>query len=178
MTDVHCSGTTCSGGAPSQLTSTYINHLLTTGALQSHIQDTLRPAYASRYASLMNAVQEHLVPLGFRLPQSDRDVVGGYFTWLLLPEGLKAEQLGQRCMKENVVIATGKIFEVPGDEKVKFEKHVRLCWAWEDEWKLEEGMKRIGEVAKRVLAESEQEEGDAEFVVVDGQSTGEVDDFK
>ena len=52
--------------------------------------------------------------MGFRLPQTDRSVIGGYFTWLSLPSGLmrSAELLAQRCKEEEgVVIAAGKIFE-------------------------------------------------------------------
>ena len=175
----YTSGTTCSGGAPSQLSSTYIHHLLATGSLQTHIQQTLLPAYTSRYHTLMSAISTHLLPLGFQLPQSSRSVVGGYFTWLGLPEGLKAEPLAQRCREEeNVVIAAGKIFEVPGDEgeRSKFERHVRFCWAWEEEWKLEEGVKRVGKVAERMLEEGE---GAGEgFVVVEKEGGDGLGEFK
>ncbi|KAF1986773.1 PLP-dependent transferase [Aulographum hederae CBS 113979] len=69
-------GSSRSGGAPSHFTSTHISHLLETGQLQSYITDTLRPAYASRYRRMMAAIEKHLLPLGVRLPQSDRDIVG------------------------------------------------------------------------------------------------------
>ena len=62
--------------------------------------------------------------MGFSLPQTDRAVIGGYFTWLTLPEKLdrSAQMLANRCKAdENVIVAAGKIFEVPGDEGVKFE---------------------------------------------------------
>src|ERR1700744_5242208 len=43
------SGTTKSGGAPSQLTATFINNMLETNVLQNRIQDDLLPVYTRRY---------------------------------------------------------------------------------------------------------------------------------
>ena len=127
----------------------------------------------------MKAITTHLLPLGFQLPQTTRSVIGGYFTWLTLPSGLKsAEALARRCREdENVVIAAGKIFEVPGDESVKFEANVRLCWSWEEESELDEGIRRVGVVTRRMLEEGEK--NGEEFVVVekDGQEDG-IAEFK
>ena len=164
-------GTTKSGGAPSQLTSTYINVLLEKGELQAHIRNVLLPAYSRRYAKLVGAIQKELVPLGFVLPEHNaamKDVQGGYFTWLTLPSSLPstskhhssaAEGLAERCLaEENVTIAPGKIFEVPNDNgKVSFGNSIRLCWSWEDEDKLEEGIVRIARVAKAMIAKSHTE---------------------
>ncbi|KAI7633575.1 PLP-dependent transferase, partial [Hortaea werneckii] len=144
-------GTTCSGGAPSQLTSTYMTILLTSGQLDKHIQNVLRPAYARRYNKLINAITTHLLPLGFQLPQPDRDIVGGYFVWLKLPGRMTATALASACKKRGVVIAPGTIFEVPGDRHTAgFDGHVRLCFAWEDEGKLEEGVVRVAEVVREM----------------------------
>lgn len=172
-------GTTCSGGAPSQLTSTYIHLTLAHNRLQGFIRSTLRPAYAARYRILMDAITIHLLPLGFSLPQTDRNIVGGYFTWLDLPTGMKAEVLAKRCKEEeNVIIAPGKIFEVPGDESVKFEGSVRLCWSWEEEGRLEVGVRRVAVVAKRMLEVGERIGGE-EFVVVEKEEEGDgVGEFK
>ncbi|KAI7482225.1 PLP-dependent transferase [Hortaea werneckii] len=144
-------GTTCSGGAPSQLTSTYMTLLLTSGQLNKHIQNVLRPAYARRYNKLINAITTHLLPLGFQLPQPDRDIVGGYFVWLKLPDRMTATALASACKREGVVIAPGTIFEVPGDrETAGFDGHMRLCFAWEDEGKLEEGVVRVAGVVREM----------------------------
>ncbi|KAI7463136.1 PLP-dependent transferase [Hortaea werneckii] len=144
-------GTTCSGGAPSQLTSTYMTLLLTSGQLNKHIQNVLRPAYARRYNKLINAITTHLLPLGFQLPQPDRDIVGGYFVWLKLPDQMTATALASACKREGVVIAPGTIFEVPGDrETAGFDGHMRLCFAWEEEGKLEEGVVRVAGVVRQM----------------------------
>ncbi|GAB1742493.1 hypothetical protein NU219Hw_g8037t1 [Hortaea werneckii] len=142
-------GTTCSGGAPSQLTSTYMTLLLTSGQLEKHIKNVLRPTYARRYNKLISAITTHLLPLGFQLPQPDRDVVGGYFVWLKLPGQMTATALASACKREGVVIAPGTIFEVPGDrETADFDGHMRLCFAWEEEGKLEEGVVRVARVVR------------------------------
>lgn len=128
----------------------------------------------------MRAVTTHLLPLGFSLAQTKREVIGGYFMWLTLSPDLKvsAKLLTKRCLEEeNVVVAGGNLFEVPGEggKDVEFERNVRLCWAWEDEWKLEEGARRVGVVVRRLL-----EDGDAEgeFLVVTKEDGDMVDEFK
>ncbi|KAK4631913.1 hypothetical protein CLAFUW4_03544 [Fulvia fulva] len=146
-------GTQRSGGAPSHLTSIYISRMLVSGQVQKHISDVLQPAYASRYNTMAKAAKEHLLPLGFSLSQPDRDVVGGYFIWLGLPHEIKAIELTKRCQEaEALIIAPGSIFEVPADDSAKFEHDIRLCFAFEDEPKLREGVRRISVVAKKLLA--------------------------
>ena len=76
LTDAMNSGSTKSGGAPSQLTATFMSSLLQSGDLQHHIVTTLQPAYARRYYSLMSAIEKYLIPLGVELPQEDRDHMG------------------------------------------------------------------------------------------------------
>nr|POE73076.1 uncharacterized protein CFP56_31015 [Quercus suber] len=144
------SGTTRSGGAPSQLTTTYVTPLLTSGSLRNHISTVLQPEYAWRYNAMTKAITSYLLPLGFALPQPSRDVVGGYFTWLSLPETITAEALAKRCLdEENVVIAPGPLFEVHG--QISFNGHIRLCWAREEKSLLAEGVKRVAAAAKRML---------------------------
>ncbi|KAH9827415.1 aminotransferase like protein [Teratosphaeria destructans] len=148
-------GTTASGGAPSQLTSTYLTHLLETNQIQTHINTVLQPAYASRYNLLIRAIEAHLLPLGFKLAQPGRDVVGGYFVWLSLPRGVTAPELAQRCKEDQeLIIAPGPIFEVPGDRTpIHFDGHVRLCFAYVPEEDLVQGVARMSVVAQEMLDE-------------------------
>jgi DNA-binding transcriptional MocR family regulator len=56
---------------------------------------------------MIAAINEFLVPLGVGVPQTDRDVVGGYFIWLTLPNGLKGNVVAQRAKEdENVVVSS------------------------------------------------------------------------
>ena len=120
----------------------------------------------------MRAISEHLLPLGFELPQTDREIIGGYFAWLSLPSEIKATDLVRKCREdENVIIAGGKLFEVPGDE-IKFERSIRLCWAWEDETLLEEGVRRVGKAARTLLKGEQDKEKTHEG------TTNETDVFK
>ncbi|KAI5208762.1 putative aminotransferase [Aureobasidium subglaciale] len=145
-------GTSCSGGAPSQLTSTYMDILVKEGTLSRHIFETLQPAYAARHKTLVSAIEDYLWPLGVTLPQSNRRVMGGYFLWMTLPDTVKAVDFAKRCQEEaQVIVAPGNIFEVPGDNSVKFEHSIRLTFSWIDEDIMVEAVKRIRAVLESCL---------------------------
>lgn len=130
-----------------------MTHLLDTGELDRHIYTTLQPSYARRYYSLMEAIEQHLLPLGVTLPQGDREVVGGYFVWIALPEPLVANDVGRQAREEeNLIIGEGPLFAVAGDERTKdLERQVRLCFSWEEEEKLAEGIGRLATVIDGML---------------------------
>lgn len=90
-----------------------------TGELQRYVYDTLQPAYGKRYRLMVEAISKHLIPLGVRIPQSDRDVVGGYFIWLTLPPPLKGAVVAQRA-KEDDNLAVAQVStshdHVPGSD--------------------------------------------------------------
>ncbi|KAL2047948.1 hypothetical protein ABVK25_011177 [Lepraria finkii] len=145
-------GSTRSGGAPSQLTSTFMSYLLESGDLQRHIFQTLQPTYARRYRSMMAAIEEYLIPLGVTLPQTSRDMVGGYFIWLTLPKPLSANGVAMLAKKDrNLVIAPGNIFAITGDKKpAGLFRQVRVCFSWEQEEMLAEGIRRLGWVISSI----------------------------
>ncbi|KAI4112157.1 MAG: hypothetical protein LQ339_000165 [Xanthoria mediterranea] len=145
-------GSSASGGAPSQMTSTFMAQLLSSGELEKHIYTTLQPAYARRYNSMISAIERYLLPLEVTLPQSDRDVVGGYFLWLKLPKPLVAEAVAQRAeAEENLIIGQGPLFAVYGDERKDLERQVRICFSWEAEENLSEGIQRLATVIRKML---------------------------
>lgn len=125
----------------------------------------------------MAAVEEYLQPLGFTAPQPDRDVVGGYFIWLGLPSSLRGIVLATQCQEEEkLIIAPGRIFEVPDDNVVQCEQNIRLCFSWEDEPKLAEGVKRIARVAKKLLDAAQGDSGD--YVVVEKDTASMLQTFR
>ena len=76
------------------------------GELQRHVYEVLQTSYGKRYHSMIKVIHELLVPLGVRLPQTDRDIVGGYFIWLTLPDGMEGGVFVDRAREdENVVVA-------------------------------------------------------------------------
>lgn len=153
-----------------------MTYLLATNHLQAHIVHTLQPAYSRRYHTLLKAITTHLIPFGFTLPKADRHVAGGFFLWLGLPEGFVAADFARVCAEgvKGVIVAPGAMFEVPGDSSVRFEGNVRLCFAWESEENLEEGVKRMKGAAERLLVER----GEGEYVFIDRRDLRRVEDFK
>jgi len=164
------SGATCSGGAPSHLTSTFIHYLLSTGALQTHIDTVLIPTYQARYRVLMTAIKTHLEPLSVRVttgvpylvPESDEVLpAGGFFTYITFPSELPTvDVIARRARNEHeLVFAYGQMFAVEGDgaslarSKEGFGRGARLCWAWHEEAEIEEGIKRLGGLLRNMLAE-------------------------
>lgn len=168
-------GSSRSGGAPSQLTACFIAEVLETGELQRYVYDTLQPTFCKRYRKMIEVINKELIPLGVRLPQTDRDVVGGYFIWLTLPEPVEGAVLAQRAKEdENVVVAQGEIFEVPGDNTHRgtaFGNDIRICFAWEDEDMLAEGISRLATVISKMLDDS------YEHIDKPGATEGQAKDF-
>lgn len=101
---------------------------------------------------MISAIEEYLLPLGVTLPQTSRDVVGGYFLWLSLPAPMQAEEVARRTQdEENLIVAPGPMFAVYGDEKeVDLERKVRVCFSWEEEAMLAEGIQRLARVIGRM----------------------------
>ncbi|KAI0863790.1 pyridoxal phosphate-dependent transferase [Xylaria cubensis] len=171
-------GSTRSGGAASQLAATIVCELLPQGAeeeeecqLDTLIRHTLVPAYARRHALLTRAIMTELVPLGVRMHEGSllgyEDVYGGYFVWITLPGGKTADTaeerrpwptaqaIANRCRAdEALMIGNGELFAVHGDEAaIRFENAIRLCFAWEDEEDLVDGVVRLGRVIRKMLDE-------------------------
>ena len=74
----------------------------------------------------------------------------GYFVWLTLPAPLDAAKIAVRAKeRRDLIIAPGAIFGVKGDDDVEnLKRKVRLCFAWEQESLLEEGIKRLSKVIR------------------------------
>lgn len=141
------SGSTRSGGAPSQLMSTIINELFKENFLKAHIEKTLIPEYARRYALFLAAIKHDLYPLGFRLDESviNRETVGGFFMWLQLPDGIDCYQLAARAAKHGVSFSIGPTTAVtrPLEVDLPFKNFIRLCFTFEEDHRLVEGVRRI-----------------------------------
>lgn len=152
-------GSSKSGGAPSQLVAAFMSHMLQSGTLQDHISQVLQPAYARRYKILVSAVEKHLIPLGVTLPQNPRQTTGGYFAWLKLPEPLHAPEIALAAQQdEDLLIAPGSASAVWGDDAaVDLSRNIRLCFSWEDEDNLVEGIERLARaIVKRQITSNQE----------------------
>ncbi|KAI0022137.1 Aspartate/tyrosine/aromatic aminotransferase [Xylariomycetidae sp. FL0641] len=110
---------------------------------------------------------------GIRVHAVDAPVFGGYFVWLTLPAsssspaaaaaagGNRGERrrrrpwppaaaVAARCAAdEALLLGAGGLFEVHGDEQgARFPRALRLCFAWEDEDDLVEGVERLARVKR------------------------------
>ncbi|KAE8146330.1 pyridoxal phosphate-dependent transferase [Aspergillus avenaceus] len=150
-------GSTRSGGAASQLMSTFINDMLENGSLDKHIRDALLPTYSRRALTLEKAIKEHLLPLGVTcgLGPEPRSIQGGFFTWIKLPHSLDARDIADRAAQEqNLSVAHGNIFSVPRGSHPgnDLRCRIRLCFAWESEELISEGVERLALVLRDALA--------------------------
>ncbi|EEP82173.1 conserved hypothetical protein [Uncinocarpus reesii 1704] len=147
-------GSSRSGGAPSQLTSTFVRELLSSGFLQEYIDNTLRPIYARRHHTLLAAISDNLSKVGVQVVKDDREFSGGYFVWLALPPREKASRLAARAKaEENLLIGEGTMFQVEGDvsnhgARHDLEQYIRLCFAYEEEGNLAEGVQRLANLIR------------------------------
>lgn len=142
---------TLSGGAPSHFCAGVLGYLVNDGRLERHIEDVVRPSLQRRHRLMMDAVRRYILPLGFRVRESSvegEDVYGGYFIWLTAGEGRlpPSPLVADAALEEaNFVIGPGSLFEVRGDERrARLDREIRLCFAWEPEDALVEGVRRLG----------------------------------
>lgn len=143
-----------------------IHHLITTGFLDEHITKTLRPSYARRHSIIAGAVKKSLLPLDVTIASnfdSPHALLGGYFLWLRLPDSLpiSANELARIAKeKENVSFAPGDAFLVDaeetgveslGNEGEDARRHIRVCFAHENEDLLDAGVQRIAKIIDQEL---------------------------
>ncbi|KAL2870542.1 aminotransferase-like domain-containing protein [Aspergillus lucknowensis] len=154
-------GSTHSGGAPSQLMSTFVNEMLEFDtskhndcALTTHILETLIPAYSRRYKKLTTAVKEHLCPHG-TVPAFENkfNVGGGFFVWLKLPESLTSAEIVSAARQDGVIVGDGRVSALPeGNARcASYEDMIRLCFAWVNEEELVEGVTALAVTLARLL---------------------------
>lgn len=150
-------GSSRSGGCASQLVATFISQMLENGSLQSHVATQLIPGYQKRWATMINAIERVLVPLGIKVSGvslEGKDVFGGYFIWFHLPDGVTAKMVAATAKtEENLIVSEGESFEVCGDEAaVKLGQWLRVCFAWEEREALVEGIERLGRVVEKLTS--------------------------
>ncbi|KAM0323530.1 hypothetical protein ACHAQA_008811 [Verticillium albo-atrum] len=147
-------GASCSGGAPSQLSAVLVWELLRSGELERRLVEETIPQLAGRHARVLEAVETYLAPLGVEVRRSSlkgKEVYGGYFVWLTLPEGIKGADVAERAREVGVTVGAGEKFEVKGDEAgARFEREVRICFSWEEVEDVVEGVRRLGIAVKDV----------------------------
>lgn len=153
-------GSTKSGGAPSQFSATIVWEMMRSGGLSRQIDAAYRPALQRRHALLLREVHRRLDKFGIEVLDGNvgaggEVTYGGYFVWITFPKGPLARDITQRAMEqENLVVPPGSSFEVKGDEAAaRFDNSIRLCFSWEDEEDLVEGVARLGRAVETLWNE-------------------------
>jgi 2-aminoadipate transaminase len=128
-------GVIASGGGLNPFTSAVVRSVLELG-LQDDYLKHLKQLYAERSRALVSALREYFPN------QKIDDVQGGYFVWLNLHTD--ASKLLQNAKSEKVSFQPGKKFSSQGN----LNNYVRLCFAFYDDKRLQEGVKRLANVIK------------------------------
>lgn len=151
-------GSSRSGGAPSHLVASMIHQMIANGGLDQHIQNTVLPAYEKRYKRMLQAVEARLAPLGISVLSQNGDIAGGYFIWLTLPASLDVTDVCKTALEEqNLEVIAGPKFRVQDDvdnEDTRFDRNIRLCFAYEAFDALDEGVARLADVIRMKLQHS------------------------
>jgi DNA-binding transcriptional MocR family regulator len=130
------SGVLDSGGGLNPFTSAIVRELLETGDLERNIS-RLITIYRSRLATMEAALRRELPQAEFETPE------GGFFFWVRLP-GVDAEQLQQKALEYQVGFRPGIRFS----SQAGMLDFIRLCYAFYDEEKIEEGIRRLRKIVE------------------------------
>ncbi len=111
--------------------------------LDEHIRK-IRKAYKEQRDLMVSLIEEQF-PGEIKCTKPE----GGMFLWITLPENISSMELFNRAIKENVAFVPGSPFYVGGGG----ENTLRLNFSNSDEEKIEEGIKRLAGIIKKVIAE-------------------------
>jgi 2-aminoadipate transaminase len=119
-----------------------LHHYLVHNDIDRHIA-VIRAAYKSQRDAMIAAIEAHCpTEVEFTRPQ------GGMFLWLTLPSQLSAIELFERAVGKRVAFVPGTPFFVDGGGT----HNLRLNFSNADENRIEEGIRRLGQTMKTLLA--------------------------
>ena len=117
-----------------------------------------RAMYAERCKAMLDALDEDMPECSWTKP------VGGFYTWVTLPEGLNARSMLPRAVKAQVAYVSGTAFYYDG----RGTDHMRLSFCYPEPDRIREGVRRLAGVvnAEKQLVDmfGVAPEEDAEFL--------------
>ena len=117
-----------------------------------------RAMYAERCKAMLDALDEYMPECSWTKP------VGGFYTWVSLPEGLNARSMLPRAVKAQVAYVSGTAFYYDG----RGTDHMRLSFCYPEPDRIREGILRLAGVvnAEKQLVDmfGVAPEEDAEFL--------------
>ena len=135
------------------LLSSYLNNYDWYGQVKVY-----RAMYAERCKAMLDALDEYMPECSWTKP------VGGFYTWVTLPEGLNARSMLPRAVKAQVAYVSGTAFYYDG----RGTDHMRLSFCYPEPDRIREGIRRLAGVvnAEKQLVDmfGVAPEEDAEFL--------------
>jgi 2-aminoadipate transaminase len=126
----------------SSLCQRILHQYLVNNDIDEHIA-MIAAAYKRQRDIMVTAIEEHFpAEVEFTRPE------GGMFLWVTLPGQLSAMALFKRAIEEKVAFVPGTPFFVDGGGK----HNMRLNFSNADEGTIEEGMRRLGRIIKKLWA--------------------------
>lgn len=95
-----------------------------------------RAMYAERCKAMLDALDEYMPECSWTKP------VGGFYTWVTLPEGLNARSMLPRAVKAQVAYVSGTAFYYDG----RGTDHMRLSFCYPEPDRIREGVRRLAGV--------------------------------
>lgn len=95
-----------------------------------------RAMYAERCKAMLDALDEYMPECSWTKP------VGGFYTWVTLPEGLNARSMLPRAVKAQVAYVSGTAFYYDG----RGTDHMRLSFCYPEPDRIREGIRRLAGV--------------------------------
>jgi 2-aminoadipate transaminase len=125
----------------SSLTQMFVHEFVHSGDWKEYVAD-LRATYAARRDAMLEALAEEL-PQGSTWTRPE----GGFFVWVTLPHGIHTGDLLVKAIERNVAFVRGDAFFVDGQGTAS----MRLNFSYNDEERIREGVRRLGEVIREHL---------------------------
>lgn len=125
----------------STTTQMILSQFLDDNDLEAHI-DKIIEVYGKRKNIMVDAMKKY-----FPEKVTYTNPEGGLFLWVTLPEGLNARDIAVKAIEKKVAFVPGGAFYPDSPE----ENHFRLNYSCMPEDKIEEGIKRLGEVLHEVV---------------------------
>lgn len=108
------------------------------GLLQAHLERVI-PRYRARRDRMLSALRFHM-PAG----TSWSETLGGFSTWVKLPEGVDCEGLYERGLARGVAVARGPMFS----DSQEARRHLRLSFGTQEAQAIEEAVKTLAEIVR------------------------------
>ncbi len=119
-----------------------VAEILRRGLMDEHVQ-VLRQYYQRKRDCMLDAIEKYW-PTDVRVNHPS----GGFHLWCRLPSDMRARTLLREAASEHVAFVIGEPFHVDGGGH----QHIRLSFASPEEAHIVEGIRRIGNVMRRIQA--------------------------